>query len=101
MYILAFFKLFDNTYKDDIEKNMTLRTARVIKIGRFGNSPGENEEMVNRISIPLIIVELTIMGSLDSNFIFISIIRPPPVITVADTKHIFNPHFNCQHIVAF
>ncbi len=101
MYILAFFKLSDNTYKLDIEKNMTLRTASVTKIERFGNSPGEKEEMVNRISIPLIIVELTIMRSLDSNCMFISIIRPPPVITVTYTKLIFNPHFNCQHIVAF
>ena len=101
MYILAFFKLSDNTYKDDVEKNMTLRTARVTKIERFGNSTGENEEMVNRISIPLIIVELTIMRSLDSNCIFISIIRSSHVITVADAKHIFNSHFNCQHIVAF
>lgn len=72
MYILAFFTSSDNTYKDDIEKNMTLRTARVTKIERFGNSPGEKEEMVNRISIPLIIVELTIMRSLASNFILIS-----------------------------
>jgi len=71
MYLLAFFRLSDNTYKDDTEKNMTLRTASVTKIERFGNSPGENEEMVNRIRIPLIIVELTIMRSLDSNCIFI------------------------------
>ncbi|WP_458743855.1 hypothetical protein [Candidatus Nitrosocosmicus sp. T] len=42
---------------------MTLRTARVTKIERFGNSPGENDEMVSRISIPLIIVELIIIRS--------------------------------------
>jgi hypothetical protein len=72
MYILAFLTSSDNTYKDDIEKNMTLRTARVTKIERFGNSPGEKEEIVNRISIPLIIVELTIRRSWVSNFILIS-----------------------------
>jgi hypothetical protein len=69
---LAFLTSSDNTYKDDIEKNMTLRTARVTKIEWFGNSPGEKEEMVDRISIPLIIVELTIMRSRASNFILIS-----------------------------
>jgi len=72
MYFLAFFVLSDNTYKDDIEKNMTLRTARVTKIERFGNSPGEKDDMVSRISIPLIMVELIIIRSLGSNCISIS-----------------------------
>lgn len=71
MYILAFLTSSDNTYKDDIEKNMTLITARVTKIERFGNSPGEKEEIVDRISIPLIIVELTIRRSWVSNFILV------------------------------
>jgi hypothetical protein len=55
-----------------ILKSMTLRTARVTKIERFGNSPGEKDDMVSRISIPLLIVELIIIRSLGSSCISIS-----------------------------
>lgn len=57
--------------KQDREKIITMVTAIVTNIERFGNSAGEKDDIVSNIKSPPIIVELIISESF--GFIFIQV----------------------------
>jgi hypothetical protein len=65
---IAFSILSCKLKKHAIENIITIITAIETKIERLGNSEGENEEIVNKIRNPPIIVALSVIRVLVSRF---------------------------------
>src|SRR3954451_3940396 len=68
--LIAFSILSNKLKKHAVEKKITIITAMDTKIERFGNSVCENEEIVNKIRKPPIIVESSVSRVLISIFKF-------------------------------
>jgi hypothetical protein len=67
--LIAFSILSCKLKKHAIENRITIITAIETKIERLGNSAGENEEIVNKIRNPPIIVALRLTMVLISRFL--------------------------------
>jgi len=67
--LVAYEILCSNAKKDETANKPTIGTAADTKMERFGNSDGENDDIVKRIKMPEMIVASTIIMSLVLRFL--------------------------------